>query len=70
MSNLGQAVRDAAAALHTAIAQAEAGGCKVEWPRRASGLPAIAVSEIEPPAETKPVEPPKARRKEKAPDAA
>ncbi|TPL40696.1 hypothetical protein [Mesorhizobium sp. B2-4-6] len=44
MDPLEKAVRDAAAALKTAIAAAEAGGYRVDFPRHASQLEAIAVS--------------------------
>lgn len=41
---LDNKVRDAAAILHAAILEAEAGGLHVDWPRRFADLPAIAVS--------------------------
>ena len=40
-----KAVRDAAAALKTAIAEAEAAGYRVDWPANAGGLGAIGISE-------------------------
>lgn len=40
-----KAVRDAARALKTAIAEAEAEGFRVDWPARAADLDAIGISE-------------------------
>lgn len=62
-------IRDAAKALHVAIAEGAAAGLTVQWPRRADELPAIAVSETSPRPATVPVEPPKSRKKKSAPDA-
>jgi hypothetical protein len=45
MANNEQAVRDAAAALKTAITEAVAAGYRVEWPSNVAGLDTIAISE-------------------------
>lgn len=45
MSKHESAVREAAICLHDSIKEAEKAGLVVTWPHRASGLPAIAISE-------------------------
>lgn len=40
-----KAVRTAAEALHAAIGEAEAAGFAIAWPRRASELPGIGISQ-------------------------
>jgi hypothetical protein len=45
MANIEQAVRDAAAALSTAITEAVAAGYRVAWPSNPTGLDTIAISE-------------------------
>lgn len=45
MSNAERKVREAANALHDAIADARAAGLHVVWPRSVHGLPTIAISE-------------------------
>lgn len=45
MSAKAHAVRDAAARLAQAIAEATAAGYRVDWPASPAGLPGIAVSE-------------------------
>jgi hypothetical protein len=45
MTNHEQAVRDAAAALKTAIADATLAGYRIEWPSNAAALDLIAISE-------------------------
>lgn len=45
MANHEQAVRDAAAALGTALTEATAAGYRIHWPSNAAGLDAIAISE-------------------------
>jgi hypothetical protein len=45
MTNKEKAVREAAAALQTAILDARAAGLSVTWPRRFEDLPFIAISE-------------------------
>lgn len=45
MKTAEKAVRDAAAALHEAIATAKKAGLVVAWPHRAEGLTSIAISE-------------------------
>ncbi|MBT9370274.1 hypothetical protein [Rhizobium sp. CSW-27] len=40
-----QAVRDAATALHEAIAEACAAGLHITWPRSVHGLPTLAISQ-------------------------
>lgn len=45
MVNKEQAVRDAAATLKTAIAEAAAAGYRIDWPGNVAGLDTIAISE-------------------------
>ncbi|MER9814300.1 hypothetical protein [Mesorhizobium sp. M0129] len=45
MNPLEKAVRDAAAALHAAIAAARAAGLRVDYPTSFDALPGIAISE-------------------------
>lgn len=45
MADNEQAVRDAAAALKTAIIKATASGYRVDWPGNLAGLDTIAISE-------------------------
>jgi hypothetical protein len=45
VTNVENAVREAARELHKAIKAAEEAGLRVIWPSRAESLPAIAVSE-------------------------
>lgn len=45
MKTAEKAVREAAAALHDAIAEAKKAGLVVAWPHRAEGLTSIAISE-------------------------
>jgi hypothetical protein len=52
-----KAVRDAAAALDTAIAEAEAAGLSITWPRQRAGLAPIAISATAKAPKPEPVKP-------------